>query len=93
MEPLTVNLTQLRKTIFANGNIDAEDVRKLREAMFSDEGMDRRKADFLFEVKDTVANQFLLARVRPVLFLQRILPRDDGQHLLSAGGRGQPRRN
>jgi uncharacterized membrane protein YqhA len=57
MEPLTVNLTQLRKTIFANGNIDAEDVRKLREAMFSDEGMDRRKADFLFEVKDTVAKE------------------------------------
>lgn len=58
MEPtqtISTNLPQLRKTIFANGRIDAEDVTKLREAMFSDEGMDRRKADFLFEVKDTVS--------------------------------------
>lgn len=51
------NLPQLRKTIFANGRITAEDVTMLREAMFSGEGMDRRKADFLFEIKDTVGKE------------------------------------
>ena len=53
----SLNLIQLRKTIFANGRITADDVRTLREAMFDDEGMTRRKADFLFEVKDTVAKE------------------------------------
>lgn len=50
------NLPQLRKSIFANGRITADDVTTLREAMFDDEGMNRRKADFLFEVKDTVSD-------------------------------------
>ncbi len=53
----SLNLTQLRKNIFANGQLTADDVATLREALFSGEGMDRRKADFLFEVKDTVAKE------------------------------------
>ncbi|MCF0158672.1 MAG: YqhA family protein [Veillonella sp.] len=49
-----VDLSQLRKQLFADGRLSAEEVAKLRDAMFDEEGMTRDKGDFLFELKRTV---------------------------------------
>ena len=48
------NLHELKKQIFASGNIDEAEVNKLRSALFAEGGIDKEKADFLFELKDTI---------------------------------------
>lgn len=48
------NLSELRKELFADGNLSREEIAKLRDAMYDEEGMTRAKGDFLFELKDTV---------------------------------------
>lgn len=50
------NLQDLRKKIFANGVLDQNDVETLMNVI-SYESMDRQKADFLFEIKDTVSRE------------------------------------
>lgn len=50
------NLQDLRKKIFANGVSDEKDVETL-VTVLSNECMDRQKADFLFEIKDTVSRE------------------------------------
>lgn len=47
-------LSELRKELFANGTISKDEVEKLRDAIFDEEGMTKSKGDFLFELKDTV---------------------------------------
>ena len=50
-----IDFKKLRKTIFADGQISKEEVKLLREAIFDEEeGITREKADFLFEIKDSV---------------------------------------
>jgi uncharacterized membrane protein YqhA len=48
-------LTELKKAIFADGIIDEDNVRQLREALFAGKGMNREKADFLFEIKNSIS--------------------------------------
>jgi uncharacterized membrane protein YqhA len=48
------NLQQLKKNIFHDGVIGEKDVKQLREALFADGGIDKAKADFMFEIKDSV---------------------------------------
>lgn len=43
---------ELRKTIFANGKIDEEDVTLLRERLAINESMSIEKGNFLFDIKD-----------------------------------------
>lgn len=52
-------LGELRKELFADGRLSNEELEKLREAMYEDEGMTRAKGDFLFELKDTINPQHL----------------------------------
>lgn len=44
---------ELRKSIFANGKIDDDDVKVLREVLLGDGAMTREKGNFLFDVKDS----------------------------------------
>lgn len=46
------NFLELRKTIFANGKIDENDVALLREKLAINQSMSRDKGNFLFDVKD-----------------------------------------
>lgn len=48
------DLHELKKSIFASGDITASDIALLREKMFDRTGMNKEKADFLFELKDAV---------------------------------------
>ena len=50
------NLQDIRKKIFANGVLDEHDVETLTGVVHH-EPMDRQKADFLFEIKDTVSRE------------------------------------
>jgi len=47
-------LQKLKKEIFASGCIDENEVNQLRDVLFAEEGLNKEKADFLFEIKDTV---------------------------------------
>jgi uncharacterized membrane protein YqhA len=51
------SLHELKKTIFADGQIDEKDIIRLREAIFDEEGMTKEKADFLFELKDSISRK------------------------------------
>jgi uncharacterized membrane protein YqhA len=44
---------ELRKSIFANGKIDDDDVKVLREVLLGDGAMTREKGNFLFDIKDS----------------------------------------
>ena len=57
------NLKELRKTIFADGQIKKEDVELLREEIFDEEGINKEKADFLFEVKDAVDKKKMIVEM------------------------------
>ncbi len=46
------NYQDLRKQIFANGKIDENDVKLLREALLNGQPMTREKGNFLFDIKD-----------------------------------------
>ena len=48
---------ELRKKIFANGKITEEDVKLLREKLFTDQEMSREKGNFLFDIKDSTKRQ------------------------------------
>lgn len=48
-----IDYQELRKSIFANGKVDDEDVKLLREAMLNDGPMTREKGNFLFDIKDS----------------------------------------
>jgi uncharacterized membrane protein YqhA len=48
------NLQELKKSIFASGTINEAEVKQLRDALYADGNIDREKADFIFELKDTV---------------------------------------
>lgn len=52
-------LGELRKELFADGRLSNEEVKTLRSVMYEDEGMNRTKGDFLFELKDTICKDHL----------------------------------
>ena len=65
------NLKEIRKAIFADGQISKEEVKMLREIIFDEEGLNKAKADFLFEIKDTVDKKKQPAEM-VVLFVEAI---------------------
>ncbi|MDR2511991.1 MAG: YqhA family protein [Bacteroidales bacterium] len=54
---MNTDLQDLKKTVFKDGIILEEDVKLLQEAMFADGGIDKEKAEFLFELKDSVSRK------------------------------------
>jgi hypothetical protein len=49
------DLKKLRKEIFTSGFISEAEMDKLKEVLFDDEGINKEKAEFLFEMKDTAS--------------------------------------
>lgn len=47
-----IDYQELRKQIFATGDINEDDVALLRKVMLEEQGMDREKGNFLFDIKD-----------------------------------------
>ena len=52
-------LKELKKTVVADGHLSEKDVELLRETLFNDEGMTREKANFIFNLKDTISKEHL----------------------------------
>jgi uncharacterized membrane protein YqhA len=64
-------LHELRKTIFSDGKIDEADILRLRTALFDDFGMDKNKANFLFELKDGISPKRITKELE-TLFIEAI---------------------
>ena len=47
-------LQELKKAIFAGGVIDEAEVKQLRQTLYANDNIDKEKAEFIFEIKDTV---------------------------------------
>ena len=48
-------LSELKKSILADGVIDEAEVEQLREVLFADGKIDKEEAEFLFELNDAVS--------------------------------------
>jgi uncharacterized membrane protein YqhA len=64
-------LQELKKTIFADGQIDRTDITKLREVIFNEEGINREKSEFLFQLKDSISRK-RMTRDMETLFIETI---------------------
>ena len=51
------NLEQLKKDLLADGIIDAEEVKTIKEVIYEDGKIDKDEADFLFELTDAVSGK------------------------------------
>ena len=51
------NLEQLKKDLLADGIIDAEEVKTIKEVIYEDGKIDKEEADFLFELNDAVSGK------------------------------------
>jgi hypothetical protein len=51
------NLTELKKSILADGVIDEQEVKQLREVLYADGIIDKEEAEFLFELNDAVSGK------------------------------------
>ena len=49
------NLSELKKSILADGAIDEAEVKQLREVLYADGKIDKEEAEFLFELNDAVS--------------------------------------
>jgi uncharacterized tellurite resistance protein B-like protein len=52
-----MNLSELKKSILADGVIDAAEVKQLRELLYADGKIDKEEAEFLFELNDAVSDK------------------------------------
>ncbi|MDR0688569.1 MAG: TerB family tellurite resistance protein [Prevotellaceae bacterium] len=50
-------LSELKKSILADGVIDEAEVKQLREALYADGKIDKEEAEFLFELNDAVSGK------------------------------------
>jgi uncharacterized tellurite resistance protein B-like protein len=50
-------LTELKKSILADGVIDEQEVKQLREVLYADGIIDKEEAEFLFELNDVVSGK------------------------------------
>jgi hypothetical protein len=48
-------LSELQKTIVADGVVDADEVKKLRERLYADGVIERDEAEFVFNINDAVS--------------------------------------
>lgn len=51
------NLEQLKKDLLADGIIDAEEVKTIKDVIYEDGKIDKDEADFLFELNDAVSGK------------------------------------
>jgi hypothetical protein len=51
------NLNELKKTILADGVIDEQEVKLLRDVLYADGAIDKEEAEFLFELNDAVSGK------------------------------------
>ena len=51
------NLEQLKQDLLADGIIDAEEVKTIKEVIYEDGKIDKDEADFLFELNDAVSGK------------------------------------
>lgn len=51
------NLNKLKKSILADGIIDEQEVKQLRDVLYADGIIDKEEADFLFELNDAVSGK------------------------------------
>ena len=54
---MSQNLEQLKADILADGVIDADEVKKIKEFLYEDGIIDREEAEFLFELNDAVTGK------------------------------------
>ncbi len=52
-----MNLSELKKSILADGVIDETEVKQLREVLYADGKIDKEEAEFLFELNDAVSGK------------------------------------
>jgi hypothetical protein len=52
-----MNLSELKKSILADGVIDEAEVQQLREVLYADGKIDKEEAEFLFELNDAVSGK------------------------------------
>ena len=64
-------LKELKRAIVSDGNLSIQDVNLLRESLFNDEGMTKEKANFLFNLKDTISKEHLISEFKE-LFVDAI---------------------
>ena len=64
-------LKELKRAIVSDGNLSIQDVNLLRESLFNDEGMTKEKANFLFNLKDTISKEHLISEFKE-LFVEAI---------------------
>jgi len=50
-------LSELKKSILADGVIDEAEVKQLREVLYADGKIDKEEAEFLFELNDAVSGE------------------------------------
>jgi len=50
-------LQDFKKSILADGIIDADEVKQLREVLYADGKIDKEEAEFLFELNDAVSGK------------------------------------
>ena len=64
-------LKELKRAIVSDGHLSIQDVKLLRESLFNDEGMTKEKANFLFNLKDTISKEHLISEFKE-LFVEAI---------------------
>ena len=52
-----MSLSELKKSILADGVIDEAEVKQLREVLYADGIIDKEEAEFLFELNDAVSGK------------------------------------
>lgn len=66
-----MDLQQFKKEKYSDGRFSKEDVIKLREALYEDDGMTKEKGDILFDIKNTIGEAHLIEDFK-VLFVEAI---------------------
>lgn len=64
-------LEKVKHTIVADGQLSSADIKLLRDALFDEEGMTRKKANFLFNLKDMISKDRLTSEFKE-LFIEAI---------------------
>lgn len=64
-------LEKVKHTIVADGQLSSADIKLLRDALFDEEGMTRKKANFLFSLKDMISKDRLTSEFKE-LFIEAI---------------------
>lgn len=89
---------QLKKELLADGKIDAEEVKKLRDVLYADGKIDQEEADFVFELNDAVSgkkndptwNQFFVQVITDYLLKDEkspgVIDEDEGKWLVEKIG-------